>query len=317
MDTKTLTANVDGASASDVKITVAICTHNRAEMFDECVKTLMPQLDDTFEVIIVDSASSPEHAARAAATVAPYPNVQFERLEKPGVSFARNTILSRAKGEWFATLDDDAVPAPDWAKVLTELTSTVGPEFGLIGGAVHPLIPAGAERPLGPRWQQLISAIETKGEYDQTDKPKVVAANLCFRREGLIGVGGFPEALGRVAGSLVSGEDKFPVEQMLRYGWRLWYSERLSVGHHIHRERLFRKWATRRAYWDGRCDRRIRRLMGFPTNAFQVGAIALKCALVALLYFVPDVDQEYFLRFWYNLGWLQEAIWPPTISTEA
>jgi glycosyltransferase involved in cell wall biosynthesis len=315
MNTKTLTAApalpTEEAKLPDVQITIALCTHNRADMFAECLAALLPQLGSAFELIVVDSASAPEQAALVAEAVAAYPGIAFLRLDEPGLSRARNAILGQAKGAWFATLDDDAVPAPDWAKAALEITTNAPEPFVIVGGAVHPIIPKGAERPLGPRWQQLLSTIELEGEYDQTPAPRVVAANLFFRTQALRYVGGFPEALGRVGGSLISGEDKFPVQQLLRRGGRIWYSDRIKVGHHIHRERLTRRWAARRAYWDGRSDLRIERLLGVKHSMSATAAVAVKFLALAPLYFVPDASQEYFLRFWYNIGWLQETLFSP------
>jgi hypothetical protein len=35
---------------------------------------------------------------------------------------------------------------------------------------------------------------------------------------------------------------------------------------------------------------------------------------LGLLYFMPDAEHEYFLRFWYDIGWLQETLWPPHLD---
>jgi glycosyltransferase involved in cell wall biosynthesis len=283
-------------------------------LFDQCLNALVPQLDDSFEIIVVDSASAPDQAAAVARSVAAHPGIDFIRLDRPGVALARNVMLRRARGKWFALIDDDALPASNWGEVARELAQRVSDQYAIIGGAVHPILPAGVQRKVGWRWQQLLSSVELKGEYDQTDTPRVVGANMWFRRTALLDVGGFPEQLGRVGRSLVSGEDKLPVHRLLNKGWRIWYCDRLEVGHHVHAERLTRKWAVKRAYWDGRSDRRIMRFLHNRPGITATLGVAAKLAVLSLLYFVPDAEREYFLRFWYDFGWLQETLWPPHLD---
>lgn len=291
---------------SQIKISAAICTHNRSQDLAECLAALAPQIRDGLEMMVIDSASKPEEAAKIADIVALYPFIRFQRLERPGLAIARNAALSMAQGEWLALLDDDAVPAADWVAVALDLADRLGPEYSIVGGAVRPLLPAGAERPLGRRWRQLLSTIQLDGEFDQTDRPAVVGANMWFKVEALKSVGAFPESLGRIGNSLLSGEEKLPTHKLVEQGRRIWYSDRLKVGHKIHGDRLTRKWATRRAYWDGISDKRVERMLGKPDSAKQTASVALKMLALGALYPAPGADQEFFLRFWYNLGWLRE-----------
>lgn len=294
-------------TCAPVHITVAICTHDRAEYLAGCIEALKPQMSSACEYIVVDSGSSPGQRELIARTVASAPGFQLIRLDKPGLSLARNAALGCARGEWLATLDDDAVPAANWADTALALTERVSPEFTIIAGAVHPIFPAGLNPQIGPRWRQLISAVEMEGEYDQTERPQVVAANLFFRRRALLDIGGFPENLGRVGKSLLSGEDKLCVHRLLKRGSRIWYSGNLSVGHHIGPERLAPKWPRRRAYWDGRSDRRIEHMLGEKAGAARTLGIFAKLIGLAPLYFIAD-KREFSLRFWYNVGWLQETL---------
>ncbi|MDX2276370.1 MAG: glycosyltransferase family 2 protein [Hyphomonadaceae bacterium] len=291
--------------AEAIRISIAMCTHNRADLYEQCMQALMPQLGPEFEIFVVDSASEPSAAARIAEVAAKYQNVTFIRLDQPGLSLARNAALKRATGEWLATIDDDAAPAPNWAETALALTSKMTDDYAIIGGAVRPIYPPGTSPKLGPRWRQLISAVEMDEEYDQTDRPLIVAANLCFRRSALNEIGGFPENLGRVGKSLLSGEDKLCVNRLLGLGKRIWYSGKLSVGHHIQPERLERKWPRKRAYWDGRSDRRIEHMLGEKPSAARAASIFVKLIALSPLYFFAG-EGEFDLRFWYNLGWLQE-----------
>lgn len=298
---------------SEIKISAAICTHNRAADLAACLAALAPQLDPAIEFVVVDSGSTLEQAAQIVNIVNATPGFRLIRLNQPGLSRARNVALAEAKGEWLALIDDDAVPAADWTQAALDLYDRLPGNVAILGGRVTPLMPPASARPLGPRWMQLISAVEYDGEGDRTDNPHVVGANMWFRCAPLREVGGFPENLGRTGKSLLSGEDKLVVNQLTALGFRIWYSDKLRVGHKIHAERLSRRWANRRAYWDGISDRRIVRMLGQHQSFGQSVGVALKTLPLALLYAIPSPKHEFFLRFWYNLGWLHETFLAPAI----
>ncbi len=56
----------------------------------------------------------------------------------------------------------------------------------------------------------------------------------------------------------------YAIEHLRGKGGHIYYSDQLQVGHKIPHERLERRWAARRAYWDGVTDQKIRRLLGRP-----------------------------------------------------
>jgi glucosyl-dolichyl phosphate glucuronosyltransferase len=295
---------------SGIKITAAICTHNRAMDLAACLDALAPQRDPAIEFIVVDSGSAPAEAAAIVNVVNQKPGFRLIRLDTPGLSLARNTALAQAQGEWLALIDDDAVPAADWVRAALDLYDRLPANVAVLGGRVTPLMPPHAARPLGPRWMQLISAVEVDGESDCTDNPRVVGANMWFRSAPLRVIGGFPENLGRVGNSLLSGEDKLVLNQLTAKGLRVWYSDKLKVGHRIHADRLSRRWASKRAYWDGVSDRRIAGMLGARPSPGEAIGVILKLIPLMLLYPVSSPEHEFFLRFWYDLGWLHETVTP-------
>ena len=100
------------------------------------------------------------------------------------------------------------------------------------------------------------------------------------------------------------------MHMLLERGWRIWYSDRLKVGHKVHGERLTKRWAAHRSYFDGVSDRRIARMLRKRISPGYSFIIALKMAALAPLYAVPSPKHEFFLRFWYDLGWLHETLLP-------
>lgn len=298
------------------RLTIAVCTHNRSRDLAGCLDALISPELGTTTILVIDSASSASEKRAIEAIVAERPNARLVRLEAPGISLARNTAAETATTEWLAYIDDDIVAAPDWIVQARRLMEAAPANCAVIGGRVDPIYPEGVTPEVGPRWRQLLSLIQIDGEGDQTANAQVVSGNALFRREQLLGVGAFPPQLGRVGKTLLSGEEKLAVDRLRDSGARILYSDRLRVGHKIGKERLERKWATLRAYWDGVTDQKIRRLEQKPDRPLALLKVAMSIPVLGLLYAIPSPSQEFFLRFWYNVGFLRERIASVPLKTE-
>ncbi|HET6378680.1 MAG TPA: glycosyltransferase [Methylocella sp.] len=295
-------------------LTAAICTHDRPGDAADCLAALCAQDLADIEVVVVDSASRPAAREELLQTVSRRAGVRLIRLEGPGLAAARNAALKAARSPWIAYLDDDAIPAPDWAMQAKRLTKDVPAICSIIAGRVDPIYPADAVLRAGPRWRQLLSLLQESGEGEQSSHVKVVGANVIFRCDALRSIGGFAETLGRKGYVLLSGEEKLAVEQLTAAGFRAYYSDRLRVGHKIPAGRLNRSWAARRAYWDGVTDQRIRRLLARPAGVLPVLKTASAIPVLALLAPSRNPAQEYFIRLWYNIGTLAELAAGETIE---
>ena len=176
-------------ATSSPDISVVIATYNRAPDLRALLDALLKQ--DTggvrFEILVVDNNSNDDtkavidaaHAADASGLIRDY----FE--PRQGVSYARNTGIAHARAPIIAILDDDVIPAPDWAYSLKQAMDRY-PEADCIGGRVQ----AVWTRPR-PSW---FDAAHT-GPLALQDWPDLkwvnrenatnclITANLAFRRE--------------------------------------------------------------------------------------------------------------------------------------
>src|SRR3954462_11136030 len=98
-------------SQNDVTVTACVCTRNRSHYVERCLDSLRQQNVglDGFNIVLVDSASSPEAAASLRRLVASMPNAVLGRLEAKGISLARNMAAQWATGDYVAFIDDDAI----------------------------------------------------------------------------------------------------------------------------------------------------------------------------------------------------------------
>lgn len=290
-------------------LTIAICTHDRAADLRVCLEHLHSQVDFRHaELLVIDSASSPEQVRAIELDMVRWPGARLIRQAEPGLSRARNAALAAARGDWLAFLDDDAIPDGQWFAQATRLAAIAPEACAMIGGDVAPAFPQGTQPRLGRRWRQLLSLVEQPDEAFTTGPVSICGANVLFRTSFLHACGGFPESLGRIGSNLLSGEEKLVQEIAVLHGRPCGRSNLLRARHRIPAERLKRAWATRRAYWDGRSDERLRAILGQRIAGSAVlGLCARVCVLAALYPFAPT-RQEFFLRFWYALGRVHEWI---------
>lgn len=97
---------VDSPHLADRTASVIIPTYNRAGTLLNAVKSVLGQSHQAFELIIVDDGST-DGTVGVLVDVQTNPRVSVVRLERGGVSRARNEGLRRATGDVVAFLDSD------------------------------------------------------------------------------------------------------------------------------------------------------------------------------------------------------------------
>ncbi len=287
-----------------------VCTHARPGYLAACLHGLRAQSGAAPEVLVVDSASPPQAAAEIAA-LARAAGARLIRTDQPGLSRARNIGLAASGQAWTAFLDDDAVPEPDWARCLLDAVAALPPEAAALGGRILPEW----EGPLPDWWpvalRGVLTIVEWEGQgepgQDLPDGVEVYGANMAFRTEALVEIGGFPEELGRVGNRLLSGEEVEVVERLRGRGLRVFYDGRVTVRHRIQRERLRPDWLLSRLHWQGATDALRDRRQG---QAHRAPRAAAKLLLQAPLLCWPQHSPS-LLRARcgaaYNLGYLRGA----------
>ncbi|MDE2006661.1 MAG: glycosyltransferase [Rhodospirillales bacterium] len=274
-------------------LSVCVCTHDREEDVRACLAGLRAQTvaPERLEVLLVDSASPPAAAAALAALAALHPGARLVRLDEAGLSRARNAGAGTARAPWIAYLDDDAVPAPDWAAAALAAIAAAPPGTALIGGRILP----DWEAPLPAWWppslRGTLSIVEhpASGEYGAPGMPPGLApcgANLLVERGALRAVGGFDPTIGRLGTALLSDEEVHLAHRLRAAGFRLRYAADATVRHRIRAARLTPSWLLTRLYWQGISAVRTRRLLGQHWQVWREvprrAAVVLLCAPFAL-----------------------------------
>lgn len=297
-------------------ITVCVCTHNRPDYVEGCLDGLLRQTvpRDRFEIILVDSGSTGDAPDQLAALAVQH-DARLIRLDRPGVSEARNAGARSARAAIIAYVDDDAIPADDWvASILLALADV--PDTVLLGGRILPVW----EAPLPSWWPRSLRGVlsiiehEGRGTYRTSSLPpglEPYAANMVVHVPSMLAVGGFGSTVGRFGKALLSDEEVQLAWALQDAGHRVRYDSRLVVHHRIQATRLTPTWLLSRLYWQGASTVVTRRLTHQAHAVWRDVprrlAVLVLCAPTALL---PTRSTRLLAtrwRFAYALGFLRAS----------
>lgn len=106
------------------KLSICIATYNRAQFIAETLESILSQLTEDVEVVVVDGASTDNTQKVVEAYVQKSVQIRYLRLaQKGGVDHDYNEAVEFAKGEycWLFT-DDDTLEPGAIARVLSEIS---------------------------------------------------------------------------------------------------------------------------------------------------------------------------------------------------
>jgi len=126
-----------------VEYTITICNYNMSETIKQALKSVLQQLDDRFEVLVVDDGSSDGSVDIVRSMTDEYPNLRLLALPAdPGrhLGETRNIAVRNANGEHvLLQLDADDVYAPvikDFVLVYETIRSAVSDDFLFKGSSL-------------------------------------------------------------------------------------------------------------------------------------------------------------------------------------
>lgn len=91
------------------QVSVIVCAHNASATIEECLRSLSRLSYPNYEIIVVDDGSTDGTGPMSANYGA-----KLIRIERGGLSCARNTGIKAARGSVVAFIDADAYADPDW-----------------------------------------------------------------------------------------------------------------------------------------------------------------------------------------------------------
>jgi glycosyltransferase involved in cell wall biosynthesis len=237
-------------ASSIPRLTVAICTRNRAGFLERALQSVVPQLTPLDELIIIDNAST-DNTAQVAARFAKADNrIQIFREEQLGLSAARNAAHRLGRAEYVLFLDDDAIVKPGWIEAYANFIQRhKGERIGCVGGACVPDYEAPP-----PAWHN-----PKPDSYDLGEKEFAIASNqrtpgggnCAYNTAAIFAVGGFCNDLKRA-------EDTDMHHRLHRAGYSVWWLPEAPIYHFMSKQRLQFWRMAKAAFVEGRAYARVR-----------------------------------------------------------
>jgi glycosyltransferase involved in cell wall biosynthesis len=229
-------------------ISVIIATRDRASLLALTLDALAEQqYAGTFEVLVADNGSTDTTRAVVEAAAARTP-VSYLREDRPGKSYALNTAVATARGDLILLTDDDVLPSPGWLAAFRRAFDETG--AGFAAGRILPLWEAPPPPWMSPSLHGVL-AIPDGGERRLSLGPGLnthimpIGANMAVRRTLVDRVGGWNTSLGKLQGTLRTGEDHEFAVRLIEAGAAGVYEPAAVVRHRVPAERLRRDYFQR------------------------------------------------------------------------
>jgi glycosyltransferase involved in cell wall biosynthesis len=243
-----------------LKISVVICTYNRAVYVRDAMDSLYEQSlpRSQYEVIVVNNNSSDNTQHVCEDFIRSHYDARFHYFNEAeqGSSFARNTGARHASSPLLCFMDDDAVADKDYLERIVNFFEE-HPDAGGLGGRIIPKY-----IPEEPRWMShYVSSLV--GQFHYSDAVSVFSvnrypleSNMIIRKEDFDAIKGFNTALPGVKGTLrIGGEGKDFFFRLKALGRNIYYDPAIRVQHVVETAKLTNQYLYRVASGMGRGER--------------------------------------------------------------
>ncbi len=213
-------------------ISVLVVNWNGLTFIDDCLASLERQTWKQREFILVDNGSTDGSTERIRNWAGRQPAALVLCLsENTGFCKANNLAFARARGEWIALLNNDAVAEPSWLEELVKYGDTKT-RIGMLGSKIVFAEPAGVIDKVGHLiyWDGQNRGRGTmEADTGQYDRPEEIlwpdACAALYHRKVFEETGGFDETF------FAFGDDADLGMRARLLGWKAWYVPTAVVRH--------------------------------------------------------------------------------------
>ena len=240
-----------------MKISAIVCTHNRSQMLEKALKSLMEQSipSENYEIIVIDNGSGESAREITYSMMEKALNLRYVYESELGLSHARNRGINEANGEIVAFMDDDAIADVKWLEALVDTFNCVKPQPICVGGKIQPIWESPKPSWLPDSELGIFPILDwgEQGIWLTWGEKYLVGANIAFKKQELFGLGGFKTNLGRRGNSLLANEEALVRYLIIqKYGEKsIYYQPGAVVRHLIPAYRLSKCYLFQRCYWQG------------------------------------------------------------------
>ncbi len=255
------------------RITVAICTFNRAGYLADTLGDLATQRTDPalFEILVINNNSrdGTETVCEIFSKTHPEYNFRMVSEKKQGLSIARNRAAKEAKAEAIFYIDDDVKLPEDFINTALDYLEK-RPSTLCAGGRIFVDFDEPEKEPDWiPGELMPMFGLHDLGDddltYPKSNFPR--GGNMMIRKTVFEAFGYFDTTLGRTGEQLLGSEEKDFFEKIRRNGVDLHYWADLRLTHRIGASRLEKEYLAKQSEGIGRSERL--RLMGDYENLLK------------------------------------------------
>lgn len=283
-------------AANRIDVSIIIVNYRSKALVQECLKSVMQFTHDvSYEVIVVDNASSDGIGEMLLSEFGNHPEVHFIQLaENMGFGRANNAGFDVARGRYLFCLNPDTLLLNNAVKILADFLDS-HPDAGACGGNLFnvQMCPTLSFRRFFPgiRWE-LNEFLNLKPEkllwgvnrdFNHTGRPMQVAyitgADLMLRREAIDRCGPFRKEF------FMYYEETDLCRRIHRDGWKIYSVPEARIQHleggtfnnsSVNKARIFRSEKGRDTYF----ILNYRPLARYIANALHRLTVASRCALL-------------------------------------
>ena len=234
---------------STMKISVLVCTYNRAERLRRMLKSLREAMvpdDSSWEVILVDNNSDDDTRFVFEEFQKHYESrIRYVFEEKRGISHARNRGIKEARGEIIAFTDDDVIVDKYWIQNI-EKAFKENDNVACVGGKILPIWEVSQPKWLKPNLYNYLGLLDYGNSVTYLDSPNIWGANFAVKSEMFKKYGRFDSNLGRIPRKLYSGEETEFLQRLQNAKEIILYHPLSIIYHCVSADKIskryFRKW---------------------------------------------------------------------------
>lgn len=233
-------------------LSLIICTFNRSGLLKKCLDSLLPQITEELEIVIIDNNSPDDTALVLKEYIKKHKIIRYVSELEIGLSHARNRGIKEAKADWILYIDDDAIAFPDFVTRALYLVNQG--EFECVGGMYYGYFDK--ER---PKW--VTPQYGTKDKYADilTLCPYYIPHGgvVLYKKSAVINAGCFNQNFGMQSNKIAYAEEMELQYKMEKMNCRIAFDPNLKIYHLVNSHKLTLSWQLNSFFALGRDSGKI------------------------------------------------------------
>ena len=230
------------------KLTLIICTYNRADLLQECLQSIYNSpIQNKIKVLVIDNGSIDHTTKITTDFKSEWDNFEWVIEHKTGLSNARNKGLQQANTEWIGFIDDDAKIGPKFISIALEIIQNEN--YDCFGGTYYPWYKFGTPKWIKEEWFTKSILLDKRGKLEQG----YLSGGVFFIKQAVLKkVNGFKPHLGMQGKEVKYGEEEVLQDNLRKLGHPIGYDPNLFIYHAVLPYKIKLNWRFKVSFAKGK-----------------------------------------------------------------